>query len=100
MAIFWSMATPVFAISQDSGAAIFQANCAGCHPQGGNIIRRGKTLKTKALKRNNLDTIEAVISLVTQGKNNMPAYEARLSEPEIEAVSYYVLEQAAQNWRN
>ncbi|MDJ0532328.1 MAG: c-type cytochrome [Xenococcaceae cyanobacterium MO_207.B15] len=91
---------PVLAVSQDNGAAIFETNCAGCHPKGGNIIRRGKNLRKRALKRNHLETIEAIASLVTNGKNNMPAYEERLSNQEIEAVSSYVLEQAAKNWRN
>ena len=34
-----------------NGAKIFKANCAGCHVNGGNIIRRGKNLKLRALKR-------------------------------------------------
>jgi cytochrome c6 len=79
--------------------AIFTANCAGCHPQGGNIIRRGKTLKAKALKSNHLDSIEAIISLVTEGKGNMPAYRERLTTEEIVAVSDYVMQKAATNWR-
>ncbi len=99
ISVFLFISHPVLA-SQDTGAAIFEANCAGCHPKGGNIIRRGKNLKARTLKRNHLDTIDNVISLVTQGKNNMPAYEERLSLGEIETVSSYVLEQAAKNWRN
>lgn len=81
------------------GTTLFTANCAGCHPQGGNIIRRGKTLKAKALKRNQVDSLEAVISLVTEGKGNMPAYGDRLTDEEIVAVSNYVVEKAATNWR-
>ncbi len=98
--LFLFISDPVLAVSQDNGAAIFETNCAGCHPKGGNIIRRGKNLRKRALKRNHLDTIEAIASLVTNGKNNMPAYEERLSSQEIEAVSSYVIEQAAQKWRN
>ncbi len=98
--VFLFISNPVLAVSQNEGAAIFKANCAACHPKGGNIIRRGKTLKEKALKRNHLDTIEAIASLVTKGKNNMPAYEERLSNQEIEAVSSYVIQRAAQKWRN
>lgn len=98
--VFLFISNPVLAVSQNEGAAIFKANCAACHPKGGNIIRRGKTLKEKALKRNHLDTIEAIASIVSKGKNNMPAYEERLSSQEIEAVSSYVIQKAAQNWRN
>ena len=33
------------------GAQLFELHCAGCHLNGGNIIRRGKTLKLAALER-------------------------------------------------
>ena len=86
------------AVADDSGSAIFTAHCVGCHVNGGNIIRRGKNLKMKALKRNQLDSTEAIVSLVTNGKGVMPAYSDRLSTAEITAVSNYVLEQAANDW--
>jgi cytochrome c6 len=82
-----------------NGAKIFSVQCAGCHVNGGNIIRRGKTLKLKALKRNGVDSLEAIASLVANGKNNMSAYKDRLSEKQIEDVSAYVLEQAEKGWR-
>lgn len=83
----------------NNSAKIFEANCAGCHINGGNIIRRGKNLKMKALKKYNMDSIEAISNIVTYGKNNMSAYKDRLSESEIQAVSTYVLNQAKNNWR-
>jgi cytochrome c6 len=90
---------PVSATDLEQGAAIFEANCAGCHINGGNIVRRGKNLKQKALKRNNVDNLATVVELVTNGKNNMSAYRDRLTPQEIEEVSAYVLQQAANNWR-
>lgn len=98
ISVLFFFASPVLA-SSESGAAVFEANCAGCHSGGGNIIRRGKNLKTRALKRNHYDNVDAIASLVTKGKNNMSAYEDRLTPEEIEEVSQYVLEQAAKNWR-
>lgn len=83
----------------NQGAELFQIHCAGCHINGGNIIRRGKTLKQKALKKYGVDSLEAIATLVTNGKNNMPAFQERLSEPQIQTVSAYVLEQAAKDWR-
>ncbi len=77
---------------------LFETHCVGCHPQGGNIIRRGKSLKLNALKRNKIDTVDAIATLVTNGKNPMSAYKDRLSEAEILAVSQYTLEQAQNNW--
>lgn len=81
------------------GAKIFQVQCAGCHLGGGNIIRRGKNLKQRALQQNGYDSVAAIAEIVTYGKNNMSAFGDRLSPNEIEAVSTYVLEQAAVNWR-
>lgn len=87
------------AANTEHSAKIFQANCAGCHAGGGNIIRRGKNLKSKALQRNKVDNLAAITQLVTNGKNNMPAYGDRLTPKEIEAVSQYVLERAATDWK-
>ncbi|MGL6340496.1 MAG: c-type cytochrome, partial [Waterburya sp.] len=58
--------SPVLADSTNdstSGAKIFEANCAGCHANGGNIVRRGKNLKLKALQKNKVDTQEAIADL-------------------------------------
>ncbi|OKH38512.1 cytochrome C6 [Calothrix sp. HK-06] len=90
---------PVYAEDIGAGSKIFEANCAGCHINGGNIVRRGKNLFKKALKRNGMDSIEAITELVTNGKNNMPAYKDRLTVPEIQDVATYVLQQAENNWR-
>ena len=91
--------TPALAGETSAGAQVFAQNCASCHANGGNIIRRGKNLKKRALKRHKKDSIEAISALVKQGKYAMPAYVDRLSETEIEAVAAYVLERAENNWQ-
>ena len=98
IAVFLANPVPTYAGSLDA-AAIFTDNCSGCHTKGGNIIRRGKNLKLKTLKRNHVDTQEAIIELVINGKGIMSAYGDRLSDIEIAAVADYVLEQANQNWK-
>ncbi|GAB1538652.1 c-type cytochrome [Scytonema sp. NUACC21] len=82
-----------------NGAKIFSVNCAGCHINGSNIVRRGKNLKLKALRKYGMDSVEAISAIVTNGKNNMSAYKDRLTEQEIQDVSAYVLEQAEKGWR-
>lgn len=82
-----------------TGERVFDLQCAGCHPNGSNIIRRGKNLKQKTLQRNGVDTPEAIADLVRNGKNNMSAYKDRLTETEIAEVSAYVLNRAAANWK-
>ncbi|MDJ0737379.1 MAG: c-type cytochrome [Nostocaceae cyanobacterium] len=82
-----------------NGAKIFTVHCAGCHINGGNIVRRGKNLKMRALKKYGMDSQDAIVNIVANGKNNMSAYKDRLTEAEIQAVAKYVLEQAAKGWR-
>ncbi|MCX7592605.1 MAG: c-type cytochrome [Fischerella sp.] len=90
---------PALAADTANGAKIFQVHCAGCHINGGNIVRRGKNLKLKALKKYGVDSIEGISSIVTNGRNNMSAYKDRLSQQEIQDVAAYVLEQAEKGWR-
>jgi len=82
-----------------TAAEVFSVNCAGCHINGGNIIRRGKNLKQKALKKYGMDSIANISNLVTNGKGIMPAYKDRLSEQQIIEVSAYVLSQAETDWK-
>ena len=81
------------------GSQVFELQCAGCHVGGGNIIRRGKNLKLKALQKNKVDTAALIASLVTAGKGNMSAYGTKLTSAEIENVSAYVLDQAMKDWK-
>ena len=85
--------------TNSTAAEVFSANCAGCHINGGNIIRRGKNLKQKALKKYGMDSIANISNLVTNGKGIMPAYKNRLSEQQIIDVSAYVLSQAETDWK-
>ena len=78
---------------------LFTVQCAGCHPRGGNIVRRGKTLKLRALKRNRVASVEAIATLITNGKGLMSAYGDRLSPEEIDLLATYVWENAQNNWR-
>ena len=95
-----TFARPALAVEPSNGAQIFAQNCASCHANGGNIIRRGKNLKKRALKWHKKYSIEAITTLVKEGKYAMPAYADRLSEEEIESVAAYVLKQADNNWKS
>lgn len=96
----WAAELPEISQAPDhtQGAQLFDFHCAGCHPGGGNIIRRGKTLQLKALQRHGVDSEAAITQLVNYGKGNMSAFKDRLTVPEIEAVVQYVLVQAKQGW--
>ncbi|MGK7890799.1 MAG: c-type cytochrome [Leptolyngbyaceae cyanobacterium] len=92
-----TQAAPV--VSGLDGAQLFSTHCAGCHPGGGNIVRRGKSLKMRDLKRQHVDSVEAIATLTTNGKGLMSAYGERLTPAEIASISDYVWQQAQQNWK-
>ena len=83
----------------ETAAALFTSNCAGCHAHGGNVVRRGKNLKLKALKRYGYDDVTKISQIITHGKGIMPAYGDRLTDEEIGAIAQYVKTQSESGWK-
>jgi len=98
----WSLSMPP-ALAETGAAepvqSLFTAQCAGCHVNGGNIVRRRKTLKQRALERNGVDSVEAIATLITNGKGAMSAYGDRLSAAEIDLLAHYVWDRAQDDWQ-
>ncbi len=88
----------VSAIEANKGKELFIQNCAGCHLNGGNIIRRGKTLKLKQLQKNGLDNSEAIAKIAREGIGIMSGYKELLGEGGDKIVSDWILEQAQKAW--
>jgi cytochrome c6 len=86
------------AISAAPGARLFEAHCAGCHIHGGNIIRRGKTLKLAALERQGVASPEAIATIAAAGVGQMGGYAEVLGEDGVGAVAAWVWEQAQAGW--
>lgn len=93
-----SFARPAMAGDAASGAKIFSANCAACHAGGNNVIMPAKTLKKDALEKNGMNSLDAITTQVTKGKNAMPAFGGRLSAKQIEDVATYVLSKSEAGW--
>lgn len=81
-----------------SGAELFALHCSGCHINGGNIIRRGKTLKLSALQRQGIEGSEAIAAIAAGGIGQMGGYAAVLGDPGAAAVADYVWQQALAGW--
>ena len=92
--VFW----PRPALALPDGAVLFENHCAGCHVRGGNIIRRGKTLKLAALERQGLASPEAIAQVAAAGLGQMSGYATALGEGGPEAVAAYVWERAQAGW--
>lgn len=84
---------------------------AGCHSGGGNVVAAGATLFTGDLQRNGVADPESLYKLIYAGKNKMPGFGKecapkgkctfgpRLEDEEITALSAYVMERAAADWK-
>ena len=81
-----------------NGAELFSLHCAGCHLNGGNIIRRGKNLKLATLDRRGLDSVEAIARIARDGAGQMSGYGDVLNEGGDLVVASWVLEQAHKAW--
>ncbi|MEB3169324.1 MAG: c-type cytochrome [Synechococcaceae cyanobacterium] len=95
--VFWPR--PAWgAPSLSEGARLFEQTCAGCHPQGGNIIRRGRTLQAAALRRQGIDSAAAVAQIAAAGIGRMGGYAAALGDGGPESVAAWVGQQALADW--
>ncbi|MBD2436868.1 cytochrome c6 PetJ [Nostoc sp. FACHB-110] len=100
IAIFtFAFNSPAFAADIASGAKVFSANCAACHAGGKNLVQPAKTLQKDALAKYGMNSPEAIIAQVTNGKGAMPAFKAKLKANQIEDVAAYVLGQADKAWK-
>jgi len=90
------LAGPVLAAP--SGAELFEAHCAGCHVNGGNIIRRGKTLRLAALERQGVASEAAIAAIAAAGVGQMSGYAGVLGEEGVAAVAAWVWQQAQADW--
>ncbi len=90
--------TPAFAADIATGAKVFGANCAACHSGGGNAVNPAKTLKKEALAQYSKNSIEAIVTQVTNGKAAMPAFKGRLTDDQIQSVAMFVLDKSEKGW--
>ena len=95
---YLSLPKELNAIEADSGRNLFNHNCAGCHINGGNIIRRSKNLKISSLKRNGIDNPEAIAKIARQGVGIMSGYKDELGDNGDQIVANWVWEQAQKAW--
>jgi cytochrome c6 len=89
-----ALTTPL-AVRAQNAAVTYKARCAGCHGADG----RGNTAPAKALGARDFGSDEVtkmsdtdLITIVTAGKDKMPAYGKSLKDAEIKELVAYVRE--------
>ena len=95
---FFGLPVELVALDTDSGKTLFKNQCAGCHLNGGNIIRRGKNLKISSLKHNGIDNPEAIAKIARQGIGIMDGYKDQLGDNGDQIVANWIWEQAQKAW--
>ena len=96
--LFLSLPKELVALNADLGKDLFKNHCAGCHINGGNIIRRSKNLKISSLKHNGIDNPEAIAKIANQGIGIMDGYKEQLGNNGDQIVANWVWEQAQKAW--
>jgi cytochrome c6 len=89
-----ALTTSAFA---DSGADVYKAKCAMCHgPDGSGSTPMGKKLNVKDLKSPDVtkQTDPQLTTIITKGKDKMPAYAGKLTDAQIHEVVEYIRELA------
>lgn len=80
IALFASAAT-----AADKGAAIFAEKCAGCHPNGGNVMNPKETLK-------GIKNPQKIIKKARNGGGGMPAFDSKtISDADLKQVADHIV---------
>lgn len=67
------------------GEAIFKANCASCHPDGGNIVKPAATLK-------GIKDPKKIITQIRKGGGGMPPFDAKtISDADAKLLADYII---------
>ena len=90
--------TELLALSESEGENLFIEHCSGCHVKGGNIVRRNKTLKISALKRNGLDNQDSIARVAREGLGSMSGYKEVLGEEGDQLVANWIWKEAQNAW--
>ena len=75
------------------GAALYKSKCAMCHgPDGAGQTPMGKNMKLRDLRSAEVQkqTDADLAKWIADGKGKMPAYKAKLSTEEIEALVAFI----------
>ena len=95
---FSNLQKGAIALNKNEGEKLFLDHCSGCHINGGNIVRRNKTLKIKDLRRNSLDSPELIAEVAREGIGIMSGYEKVLGEGGDKLVATWIWNQSQSAW--
>lgn len=85
-------ATPTQQTRLNTGEALFKQYCAPCHPDGGNVTDKQRTLRGSALKKHNITSPEAIVNIMRHPISRMIRFdETTIPDKDALAIAEYVL---------
>lgn len=74
------------------GKKLFDQHCAACHPNGGNIINKQKTLSKKGMAARGVKTEKDIVAKMRNPGTGMTKFDAhQIPDPEAKAIASYIL---------
>lgn len=71
--------------------AEFEKHCAECHPAGGNIVNKAKTLNKGILEKNGIKNWKDIVAKMRKPGPGMTAFdEKEISGKEAKAIAEYI----------
>jgi cytochrome c6 len=86
-AVALCLAAPALAVD---AAALYAARCAVCHGKDGRGSPAGKKMGVVDLAGEQKEPVKEIAEDIANGKGKMPAFKAKLSAEEIDALARYV----------
>ena len=75
------------------GEGLFKRYCQACHPGGKNVINPAKTLYVQDLKKNKIETPEAIVSIIRKAPTGMTSFSEKvIPDKDADAIARYILQ--------
>ena len=75
-----------------SGESLFLRHCAGCHPEGKNLIYPPKDLRRMTLAANGISQPEDIVALLRNPGRGMPRFDRTvIPDDEARRIAAYVM---------
>lgn len=74
------------------GKELFAQHCAGCHPDGGNLLYPQKTLRRLDLAANGITTPAGIVMKMRYPGRGMKQFDRKaIPDPDASAIAQYIL---------
>ena len=75
------------------GEVLFKQYCQACHPGGKNMMNPAKTLYAQDLKKNKIETPEAIVKMIRKAPPGMTSFDEKvISDKDADAIARYILQ--------